>query len=606
MAIRIPVRGTFVLPTGAPAKGAVRFTMRLKAANNPVNNTITVNPVVVTLDTTGSFSITLQATDDPDISPSGTWTYRVEEDVYGNSPERIYDIALPVALFPAGVELADLAPSAPAAGGNPAGVSQVALDAEIAARIAADTVNANAIQAETIARLAADVADAAAATAALTAAVSLANKSLVNSSAAAGVISALRHGVSTTMQVIGDSTGDSLEFPEWFELLGNAVGARNPTFNVLHRKWNTGLLAYSPYVVNQVSSLGERWANFNVGGLIYTGTSVLGDLRVTARLNPTNWSAFQTFASKYDSTINQRGWQFNLTAAGRLQLIWSANGTAATGTLTSTVSVPFTNGNPGWVRVDFDVDNGAAGNTATFSTSVDGVVWTVLGAPVITGGVTSLFNNTSVAYQLGSLGGAALTQPYAGRIGWVEIQDGFNGAVMAPPMPDSWDQASSAIGDTILYTGGPNLLMNNGSASGQNSTYFTTNIAKLLAPHGQDLLLLSTGHNESSVNSAANWITIFAALVNLMKTTRSGVPVGYVTQNPTRLPISANNTRQRAYRTKSSMTWARSQTGVYPLDTYPAFTNLATQLEADGLHPNVLGNQVWATYLDQVLFNSAS
>lgn len=124
MAIRVSVCGTFIKPTGIPARGSVRFTMRPLTVNNVTDLTITANSVVANLDASGHFEIDLQATDDPDITPSGDWTYLVEEDLY-DGPPRQYDIDLPVAL--AGgpcVNLALLAPMAPSGGGSvPAGVS---------------------------------------------------------------------------------------------------------------------------------------------------------------------------------------------------------------------------------------------------------------------------------------------------------------------------------------------------------------------------------------------------------------------------------------------------------------------------------------------------
>lgn len=124
MATRITVCGTYIKPTGLPARGSVRFTLRPLVLLNPTDRTITVNSVVANLDATGNFEIDLQATDDPDITPSGDWTYLVEEDLY-DGPPRSFDINLPIALAGGScVNLVDLAPVGPSGGGSvPAGVS---------------------------------------------------------------------------------------------------------------------------------------------------------------------------------------------------------------------------------------------------------------------------------------------------------------------------------------------------------------------------------------------------------------------------------------------------------------------------------------------------
>ena len=42
--------------------------------------------------------------------------------------------------------------------------------------------------------------------------------------------------------------------------------------------------------------------------------------------------------------------------------------------------------------------------------------------------------------------------------------------------------------------------------------------------------------------------------------------------------------------------------GLVFIDTYPAFTDVATQVHADGVHPTALGSEAWASYLDTMLF----
>lgn len=72
------VVGTFLDTEGLPLVGRVFFTPYVQAAilDTSNNTTIIPNPTVVTLDGTGSFSVDLVATDDPDLNPTG-WTYGV-------------------------------------------------------------------------------------------------------------------------------------------------------------------------------------------------------------------------------------------------------------------------------------------------------------------------------------------------------------------------------------------------------------------------------------------------------------------------------------------------------------------------------------------------
>lgn len=426
-------------------------------------------------------------------------------------------------------------------------------------------------------------------------------------SPAAGVIAALRHGRSSTLQLVGDSTGDATD--EWFALLGRTLGARNRGFSVAWRPWNDTAQWYDPPTFLQVGSAGQQYATFAAGGVSYAAASIVGDLVATVKLRPVSWGsgAVQTMAGKYDPTGNQRGWQFNLTATGKLQFLWSANGTATTAVAT-TSAVPFAAGATGWVRVSFDVDNGAAGNTATFATSPDGITWTTLDAPVITAGVTTLFDNATTPYQVASIQGFSATNPLAADVFWVEILNGLTGPSVVPPLVSDWDQATFVTpSNTMLMGGSPTILLVAGCIPGQNIAYFdnATRRPKLLAPQGQDLILLSTGHNESAQLTAQTYIAAYAAWVANVKTLLPGVPICPVTQNPAKAPTTANDIAARAARGAAVMTWSRSQAGVYGLDTYPAFTDLAGQVNADGVHPVPAGSASWADYVDDALFAGA-
>ena len=102
---RVTVTGTYIDISGVPIAGQVKFTPRA-VLRNVTSNVILVNStIVVTLDSNGSFSQQLVATDDSDASPVN-FTYYVEEAFTGG---RTFDILLPAATPT--VDLADVSPA---------------------------------------------------------------------------------------------------------------------------------------------------------------------------------------------------------------------------------------------------------------------------------------------------------------------------------------------------------------------------------------------------------------------------------------------------------------------------------------------------------------
>ena len=109
-------------------------------------------------------------------------------------------------------------------------------------------------------------------------------------------------------------------------------------------------------------------------------------------------------------------------------------------------------------RATLDVDNLAAGRTARYYPGPSlGGPWTELpSSPVITAGVTTIFNSTSVM-RLGTLGNG--TQGFIGRIHRAEVRSGIDGAVVANP-----DFRSLAVG-TTNFVDGAGRTWNLGSAA---------------------------------------------------------------------------------------------------------------------------------------------
>ncbi len=150
---------------------------------------------------------------------------------------------------------------------------------------------------------------------------------------------------------------------------------------------------------------------------------------------------------KYNVTGNQRSWRLVVTSDGLLDLTWSTDG-AATITARS-VPIGAAPGSRLSVRATLDVDNGASGNTATFYTSTTtGTAgpWTQLGAPVVTAGVTSIFNSTATL-NIGDIPNLAFGNR-ARKIYKAEVRSGIAGTIVANPDFTAQTVGATSFADT--------------------------------------------------------------------------------------------------------------------------------------------------------------
>lgn len=425
-------------------------------------------------------------------------------------------------------------------------------------------------------------------------------------SAAAGILTALNSGQTAVMQLVGDSTGDVST--EWFGLLGQKIGTAYPNYNILWRPWNSGNQWYDMPTSLQAGPSGESRLTLSGSPMLrYAAAAITGDIDVRGKIAPAQWAkgSIQTVASRYVSSGNQKCFYFGLTSSGLIVLSWSTDGsTMITKVSTASTTTVFSDASPGWIRATLDVDNGSAQNVVTFYTSSDGSTWNQLGNVVTTAGATSIFNSSTAPYQTGALDTTA-GSTFTGDLYWLEIRDGIGGVSLVPPLPGTWDQASSATSNTIVAAGSPTILLVNGSEGGQNIAYFddAARRPKLMSAHAQNLVLLSSNHNEGTyttqtfVNAYATWVTNIKALL-------PNLPLVALTQNPAKSPTAQNGIEVRQRRALALMTYARSQAGVYGIDTYRAFTDVSTQVSSDGIHPTAAGSQVWCNYVYQALFGS--
>jgi hypothetical protein len=429
-------------------------------------------------------------------------------------------------------------------------------------------------------------------------------------SPAAGPLSSLFRGLTTVIQVVSDSTALASTpggATGWPTLLGQQIGTAFPNYNVLVRPWNLTNQWYDPPVSLQSGPSGDsRITTSGSSMAVYAGSNVATDLDVRLRLKPNSWASggLQVMACKWDSVGNQRSWWFGVTSTGLLCLTWTTDGTSGTQIQKfSTVVNGLTNGSTTWIRATLDVDNGSSGNTLTFYTSTNGTSWTQLGATVTTAGTTNIFSGTA-SYQLTSLDSTA-GSTYAGDTYWVEVRDGIAGISLVPPLPDTWDQASLSTSNTLLVGGSPTVLVVNGSEGGQNIAYWdnATRRPKLLSPHAQSLIILSSTINEAYFTNGA-WITTLSGWTTNAQALLPGVPICVLTESPAKSPVVQNEIDVRARRGVALMAWARSQAGVLGLDTYPAFTDITNQISSDGTHPTTAGQTVWRDFLFRALLQA--
>lgn len=176
---------------------------------------------------------------------------------------------------------------------------------------------------------------------------------------------------------------------------------------------------------------------------------IVGDIDIRADVTMADWSSgfFPTIISKWNQDgVNQKSYLIQVSDTGQLIVVWSPDGTAAL-SASSTVPIPAPDGSRLAIRVTLDVDNGAAGRTATFYTAgtIDGT-WVQLGAPVVQGGVTSIFSGNAQVQVSGHSGAAIGADELRYTVHAVEIRNGIGGTAVANPVFTS--QSFGATGFT--------------------------------------------------------------------------------------------------------------------------------------------------------------
>lgn len=110
----VPIRGKYVYLDGTPASGQIKFTGKIAAVSDATDTIILPSTIIAVLDSQGSFTVNVPATNDPDILPNG-WTYTVQE-TFAAGGGRTYDIDVPLSSKALGIDLSEVAPVGSSAG----------------------------------------------------------------------------------------------------------------------------------------------------------------------------------------------------------------------------------------------------------------------------------------------------------------------------------------------------------------------------------------------------------------------------------------------------------------------------------------------------------
>ena len=102
----LTVAGTYVDLVGNPVRGSLTFTPETIIIEPTLNVILINSAVTVALDATGSFSIVLPVSDDPDVTPQ-PFVYTITEDIIGG---RTFTISLPLSLANTTLNIADILP----------------------------------------------------------------------------------------------------------------------------------------------------------------------------------------------------------------------------------------------------------------------------------------------------------------------------------------------------------------------------------------------------------------------------------------------------------------------------------------------------------------
>ena len=372
-------------------------------------------------------------------------------------------------------------------------------------------------------------------------------------------------------------------------------------YNIKYKLWLDSLQGYQNSKNIKFGTNGDGYAKFD-GGLVYTSDKpklrIEGDLEVICKFELDNWygSLPHTLINKFGGGGN-RG--YNVFIGGSTPCLWYSDNGSDNHVIRSTEALQgVINGQPTWVKIEFDVDNGSGGNTTKFYQSNDGVNWTKLGTDVVRSGTTKIYPSTE-NLAIGARGGQ---ETLLGKIYNVVIRDGIGGTIVSSAdfgdafpkqittFLDSENNEYSKYGDVEYGFGSPNLTILNASHPGANIGYMADetrfNTISVMNPH---LTFISLGHNQGSSLSIR---TDYAALLDMVLEKHPYTGLVLIAQNPQVAPEP--NIIPHAIRCGEIGTIASNNQYGF-IDVFRTFMETGEPQEYmfDGAHPNQAGTKLW-------------
>ena len=175
-----------------------------------------------------------------------------------------------------------------------------------------------------------------------------------------------------------------------------------------------------------------------------SANQITGDIEIIVDVQTNNWtpSIQSTLVSKWKDTGGSNySYLVRLMADGSLRLLTSPDGSNAVDAV-SDASVPFSNGDKGYLKFVRDVNNGAGGNSTYFYTSTDRINWTQLGSTITSAGTTSIFAGTT-PLQIGANDTNGTLNPFIGSIYRATIANSIGGTPVVDFNPSSYNASTS-------------------------------------------------------------------------------------------------------------------------------------------------------------------
>jgi hypothetical protein len=189
---------------------------------------------------------------------------------------------------------------------------------------------------------------------------------------------------------------------------------------------------------------------------------ITGDIDIRVQVAMDDWTPGAINVLLAKRAVSNFSYSLHVaTTTGLLSLSWTTDGSTIL-LVNSTVAPTVVDGAALWVRVTFDVNNGASGYDVKFFTSADGITWTQLGTTITGAGATSIFSGSSIL----EVGGRNLGQnPATGKFYRAQIFNGINGT---PVLDVDCTQIVSGADTSFTALTGQTVTINR-STSGRKS-----------------------------------------------------------------------------------------------------------------------------------------